>query len=107
MSFDYDTIRARKHESGTQWAAYSDLFMVLAFVFLLMYMVSSLRTGMISVTTHAQIEEVKQELQLYESVKNQYLEEKEKVDMIEYLDSYFKDSRESWFIDRKIAPTCR
>jgi len=75
MSFDYDTIRARKHESGTQWAAYSDLFMVLAFVFLLMYMVSSLRTGMISVTSHAQIEEVKQELKLYESVKNQYLEQ--------------------------------
>ena len=75
MSFDYDTIRARKHESGTQWAAYSDLFMVLAFVFLLMYMVSSLRTGMISVASHVEIEEIKQELQFYESVKNQYLEQ--------------------------------
>ena len=38
-----------------------------------MYMVSSLRTGMISVSTHAQIKEIKQELQLYESIKNQYL----------------------------------
>jgi len=37
----------------------------------------------------------------------EYLEDKEKVDMIEYLDSYFKESKESWFIDRKIAPTCR
>ncbi len=37
----------------------------------------------------------------------EYLDDKEKVDMIEYLDSYFKDSKESWFIDRKIAPTCR
>ena len=37
----------------------------------------------------------------------EYLDEKEKVDMIEYLDSYFKESKESWFIDRKIAPTCR
>ena len=30
---------------------------------------------MISVTTHAQIEEVKQELELYETIKNQYLQE--------------------------------
>ncbi|MFV2030951.1 MAG: hypothetical protein ACC663_00530, partial [Gammaproteobacteria bacterium] len=75
MSFDYKAIAARKHSYHTQWAAYSDLFMVLAFVFLLMYMVSSLRTGIISVTTYAQIEEVKQELELYESIKNQYLEQ--------------------------------
>ena len=75
MSFNYDEIRNRKDTGSTQWAAYSDLFMVLAFVFLLMYMVASLRTGMASVTTHAQIEEIKQELEYYESVKSQYLKE--------------------------------
>jgi len=75
MSFDYDEIRHKKDTSGTQWAAYSDLFMVLAFVFLLMYMVASLRTGMASVTTHAKIEEIKQELEYYEAVKSQYLKE--------------------------------
>ena len=53
MSFDYKEIRAQKHASETQWASYSDLFMVLAFIFLIMYMVSSLRTGMISVSSHA------------------------------------------------------
>lgn len=37
----------------------------------------------------------------------EYLDDKEKVDMIEYLDSYYNDSRKSGFIDRKIAPTCR
>jgi hypothetical protein len=37
----------------------------------------------------------------------EYLDEKERVDMIEYLESYVKDSRESGFIDRKISPTCR
>ncbi len=79
MSFDYDTIRSKKAEGGTQWAAYSDLFMVLAFIFLLMYMVASLRTGMISVTTHAQIEEVQKELEIYESAKTQYLEEESNV----------------------------
>jgi len=46
--------------------------------------------------------------EIMEYIKNfEYLDEEEKVDMIEYLDSYFKESRESGFIDRKIAPTCR
>ena len=75
MSFDYDAIRAKKHGGGTQWAAYSDLFMVLAFVFLLMYMVSSLRTEMASVSTHAEIQDVKKELKMYESAKDDYLKE--------------------------------
>ena len=75
MSFDYNEIRAQQQSSGTQWASYSDLFMVLAFVFLLMYMVSSLRTGMISVTARAQVLEVRQELELYESARDQYLAE--------------------------------
>ena len=46
--------------------------------------------------------------EIMEYIKDfEYLDDKEKVDMIEYLDSYFKESKESWFIDRKIAPTCR
>jgi hypothetical protein len=46
--------------------------------------------------------------EIMEYIKDfEYLDDKEKVDMIEYLDSYFKDSKESWFIDRKITPTCR
>ncbi len=73
MSFDYDTIRVKKQSGDSQWASYSDLFMVLAFIFLLMYMVASLRTGMVSITTHAEVESVKKELKLYESIKTQYL----------------------------------
>ena len=73
MSFDYETINVKKHSSGTQWAAYSDLFMVLAFVFLLMYMVSSLRNGMASISTHAEIVKAQKELEIYETVKNDYL----------------------------------
>ncbi len=46
--------------------------------------------------------------EIMEYIKDfEYLDDKEKVDMIEYLDSYFKESKESWFIDRKIVPTCR
>jgi len=46
--------------------------------------------------------------EIMEHIKDfEYLDDEEKDDMIGYLDSYFKESRESWFIDRKIAPTCR
>ena len=46
--------------------------------------------------------------EIMEYIKDfKYLDDKEKIDMIEYLDSYFKESKESWFIDRKIVPTCR
>ena len=79
MSFDYDAIRVKKQSSGTQWASYSDLFMVLAFIFLLMYMVASLRTGMVSISTHVEIEKVREELEIIQSVKTQYLEEKSNI----------------------------
>jgi hypothetical protein len=36
-----------------------------------------------------------------------YLDNPEKLEMIEYLNSYFKESRESGFIDSKINSTCR
>lgn len=58
-------------------------------------------------------EETIQELaQFYDEIMEyindfEYLDDKEKADMKEYLDGYFKESRESWFIDRQIAPTCR
>ena len=36
MSFDYDRFKA-KEDNGSYWASYSDLFMVLSLVFLLLY----------------------------------------------------------------------
>ena len=36
-----------------------------------------------------------------------YLDDGEKMDMMDYLDSYFEESRKSGFIDQKIALTCR
>ena len=37
----------------------------------------------------------------------EFLDHEEKMDMMDYLDSYFKESREPGFIERKISPTCR
>lgn len=37
----------------------------------------------------------------------EYLDDKEKVEMIEYLNDYFEESKESWFINRRILPSCK
>jgi hypothetical protein len=66
-------MRVKTTAGGTHWASYSDLFMVLAFIFLLLYMVAGLRSGMISNTTHSQIRAMTGELEAYRSIKTQYL----------------------------------
>jgi hypothetical protein len=37
----------------------------------------------------------------------EYLEEREREDMIDYLTSYFDEAERDDFINRKILPTCR
>ena len=58
---------------------------------------------------NATIQELaKSEAEIMKLIKDfKYLDDKEKDDMIGYLDSYFKASKESGFIDQKITPTCR
>ncbi len=78
MSFDYDRIKNK--EDGTHWATYSDLFMVLSLVFLLLYVIASLRTGTSNIKSHTQYQELvrerdqlKEELVFYQSKKDDYL----------------------------------
>ncbi len=80
MSFDYDKIK-NKEENGSHWASYSDLFMVLSLVFLLLYVVTSLRgrTGMFQ--SEAKFQEVtrerddlKQQIKVYNTLKDNYIE---------------------------------
>ncbi len=79
MAFQY-----RKNDNdgshGTVWTSYSDLFMGLAFVFLLLYVVASLRTGATAIQQKIQMdkvtlrnEDLANQLKAYESIKNQYL----------------------------------
>lgn len=75
MSFDYNAMRVKTPTDGTYWVSYSDLFMVLAFIFLLLYMVASLRSGMISNTAHSQLREMTGELKAYRSLSTQYMAE--------------------------------
>ncbi len=81
MSFDYDELKSRE-EGGSHWATYSDLFMVLSLVFLLLYVVASVRTGTSNIKSNADYmavvrekQALKQELLFYENQKERYLEQ--------------------------------
>lgn len=80
MGFDYDRFKA-KEDNGSYWASYSDLFMVLSLVFLLLYVVSSLRSGTFSIQKHFEFqkvqkenEDLKQQIQVYSTLKDDYLQ---------------------------------
>jgi len=82
MAFDYDKIK-KKEEGGSQWTSYSDLFMVLSVVFLLLYVVSSLRNGTYGIQKYVEFkniqkenEDLKQQLEVYNTLKDDYLEKK-------------------------------
>ena len=87
--FDYDKVKEKIESEGNQWASYSDLFMVLSFVFLLLYVTSSLRNGTFSIQKHIEYKrmaheaaDLQEQIRVYNSLKNEYLEtgatEKEK-----------------------------
>lgn len=78
MSFNYDSIKEK--EGGSHWATYSDLFMVLSLVFLLLYVIASLRTGTSNIQNQSEYQEVirerddlKQQIKVYNTLKNNYL----------------------------------
>lgn len=79
MSFNYDELKA-KDESGGFWASYSDLFMVLSLVFLLLYVVAGLRSGTSSIQQSIEYEQLKkenadfkQQLRTYNTLKDNYI----------------------------------
>lgn len=79
MSFDYS--KNNKHGQGESfWTSNSDLFLGLSSIFLLLYVVSSLRSGADGVNNanenkklKIQIQDLENQLKTYESVKEQYL----------------------------------
>jgi len=79
MSFDYGR---KKHEGqDSMWTSYSDLFLGLSVIFLLLYVTASLRQGTDGIRQYLenkqltrQNEDLKQQLKVYESLKQNYLE---------------------------------
>jgi chromosome segregation ATPase len=81
MSLDYQKLKTKNQDDGSFWTSYSDLFMVLSVVFLLLYVVGSLRTGTSSVQNmiehqklKAEAQDYKKQIQAYNALKDDYLE---------------------------------
>ncbi|MEZ4743666.1 MAG: hypothetical protein R3B45_14685 [Bdellovibrionota bacterium] len=82
MSLNYNKIKDNQND-GSQWSSYSDLFMVLSLVFLLLYVTSSLRSGTFSLQKNIQFQQLqaersalKKEQAVYETLKDEYLDTK-------------------------------
>ncbi|MGE0528804.1 MAG: microtubule-binding protein [Bdellovibrionales bacterium] len=80
MSFDYNKNK-NTHSSDSFWTSYSDLFLGLSTIFLLLYVTASLRTGTDAIRSQVdnqklsmKVEELQNQLKMYEAVKTDYLE---------------------------------
>ena len=79
MSFNYKK-SGDQHSNDSFWTSYSDLFLGLSCIFLLLYVVSSMRQGADSIKQQVVNEQLSQEnndlknqLKAYEDIKNQYM----------------------------------
>ena len=80
MSFNYN--KSKEHGSQDSfWTSYSDLFLGLSTIFLLLYVTASLRSGTEGIRIEIEnkklsmkVEELEHQLKMYESVKNDYLQ---------------------------------
>ncbi len=90
MAFNYN--KYKSHSDDSFWTSYSDLFLGLSSIFLLLYVVASLRnsTDSLQMQTENQslkvkVNDLENQLQMYEEVKNNYLNTSaEKSELEEY-----------------------
>lgn len=81
MSFNYS--KSKEHGSGDSfWTSYSDLFLGLSTIFLLLYVTASLRSGTEGLRTQIEnekltmkVQEMENQLKTYEAVKNEYMQQ--------------------------------
>ncbi|MBC7754381.1 MAG: microtubule-binding protein [Moraxellaceae bacterium] len=78
MSFEYK--KNKGHDNESFWTSYSDLFLGLSSIFLMLYVVASLRTGTDSIKfksdnqkLQVEVQDLKNQLQSYEAVKDNYI----------------------------------
>ena len=79
--FNYNKLKAEASNSDS-WGSYSDLFMVLSFVFLMMYVVASLRSGTNSIQERLEKQKIarenddlKAQMKAYDTLKDSALKE--------------------------------
>lgn len=81
MSFNYHK-NNNQHSGDSFWTSYSDLFLGLSCIFLLLYVVSSMRQGADSIKQQVvneqlatEVSDLKNQLKAYEDIKNQYMKD--------------------------------
>lgn len=96
MSFDYSRNKSHGHNESF-WTSNSDLFLGLSSIFLILYVIASLRSGADGVNNatenkklKVQIQDLQNQLKTYESVKEQYIQNQasrdEKGEYVELMD---------------------
>ncbi len=90
MSFNYSKNKHGENQDNF-WTSYSDLFLGLSTIFLLLYVISSLRTGTDAIRSQVEnqklsmeVNELKGQLKMYENVKNDYMNNAPKNEVQEY-----------------------
>jgi myosin heavy subunit len=80
VGFDYDKIQHRNDEGGTFWTAYSDLFTVLSIIFLLLYVVASVRSGTQGIQKQIEFQkmtqksqDLEQQLRVYNTLRDEQM----------------------------------
>jgi len=80
MAFGHRKKRNEPHQDS-MWTSYSDLFLGLSIVFLLLYVTSSIRQGTDGIQKHIEYkqlvkenEDIKQQLRIYTTLKDNYIE---------------------------------
>jgi myosin heavy subunit len=80
VNLNYEKIKTKVEHGGNHWTSYSDLFLVLSVVFLLLYVVANLRSGTVSIAQYTQLQQAKTEadelrkqIKAYDSLNKDYL----------------------------------
>ncbi|MFN8791403.1 MAG: microtubule-binding protein [Bdellovibrionales bacterium] len=110
MAFNYEKNKGGE-ESSSFWTSYSDLFLGMSVVFLLLYVTASLRTGTSGLQAQVenkklsmQVQDLQNQLKMYDSVRKDYLNQEaskdeteqynELMDKLSLLQEKAKDERE-------------
>ncbi len=91
MAFDYDKIKHKRDSGETFWTAYSDLFSVLSAIFLLLYVVSSVRSGTFSIQKEVQYQvlskeaqDLKDQIRIYNALRDETLDQSSEDEQNQY-----------------------
>ncbi|OQW50868.1 MAG: hypothetical protein A4S09_11115 [Proteobacteria bacterium SG_bin7] len=81
MSFDYDKYKHKNHTGGDWWASYADLFTMMSFIFLLMYVYAAVTSGTNNIQQQMEFqkltqeaEDLRQQIKVYNTLKEEYVQ---------------------------------